>query len=411
MKKTKVLACGLLMSFCLTIGAPAYAADTTAENASATFNMQQVQDLVIKKNSSNKTLQLSIDALKIKRASINDTKDLANGQSGNAAYFREQMSKAEASGNNANYQYWAELYEAAVSAAGNIDTDELKYSLDSIDDSLDDTKKSASDLKVDLALTASVMYTSILEQQQNIDTLQANLDLLLKQREIAQLRIDNGMATSSDYEDANINTTTLASNLTQAKIALTDTKRTLNDMMGRDLNAPIELAPFEVDETIYPAPIVNSETVSQATEDSYTIYQLKREIDNLKVKAKETDDSTTKKDYANQIAQKELELSQSKTNVDTTLKAKADAITNKGNVYRTAMAAYNKAVTDADYAKMKLDLGMISQLEYQQQEATLLEKKAAQTTAAYNYYFARLEYDYYKNGVSLTNYNQVKSLV
>ena len=271
-------------------------------------------------------------------------------------------------------------------------------------------KKSQSDLKADLELSATKMYTSILTTQKQADLVEQQLELMIKNRQIAQLRIDNGMAVEGDYQDANISTTETAATLTQLKAGLSDLKRSLNDMMGRDLDAPFNLAPYEVSSNVLPAPDITTSSISKATENNYDLYTAKRKLQNLWDDYYDADNSTTKDMLYTQIQQQKLVVSKAETSIDTTLKAKADAITNAGKNFQNAQASYEKAQKDMEYAQMKYDLGMISQLELEQQKLDLLQKEYNQLNASYTYYFSRLVYEYYFNGINLTYYNQLAAM-
>lgn len=419
MKKVKGVACGLVLMMSIGVAMPVMAADTATTAASKTndgeaavptLNLTDVQKLVVSNNISNKDMQLSINLLKQQQSSVDDQRDGLTAN--NLEYYRQKMVEAETKGDTAEYAKWYAAYQTELGSTTVSDSTkkQLDSKYDSYTDSIKDTKKSQSDLKTDLELSAAKMYTTILTTQKQVDLVEQQLELMLKNRQIAQLRIDNGMAVEGDYQDANISTTETAATLTQLKAGLSDLKRSLNDMMGRELDAPFNLAPYDVSSNVLPAPDITTSSISKATENNYDLYTAKRTLQNLWDEYYDAEDSTTKDILYTQIQQQKLAVSKAETSIDTTLKAKADAITNNGKSFQNAQASYEKAQKDMEYAQMKYDMGMISQLELEQQNLDLLQKEYNQLSASYKYYFSRLVYEYYFNGINLTYYSQLAAM-
>lgn len=414
MNKIKIIACTTLLCMGMAVSNVAFGAESSEMNSTSAFTLEDVQKLVVHNNPNLKKLQISLDNLDLSKNLINDQKSDLNSANYSREYILNKMASLEEAINAGDADAKA-TYEALSNQLASMpSTDTVSTQKDSLNDSLTDVVNNAEDLayqqkvlKPDLEMTASALYTKILETENTIELLEKNLELAIKSREITQIQIENGLATEHDYLNANITVTQLSNQLTQAKTGLTTLKRTLNDLMGRDMNAPLKLAEFTVDQTIYTSPLVNASVVEDTTNQSYTLYQLERELKELKQDRKDADTASERREITNKIELKQLEIDSAKVSVDKTLKAKADNISTTANTLRAAQNSYSKATQDLEYAKLKYDLGMISQIEYLQQEAATLESKNTLTSAEYAYYYARLEFDYYKNGIPLDNYSSI----
>ena len=415
MNKMKAIACTTLLCVGMNISSIAFASEVSTANP--VFTLEDVQKLVVNHNPNLKNIQLSLDNLSLSKSKVNDQKSDLNSSNYSREYILNKMASLEeaVSAGDADAKAMYEALSAQLSAMPTTDSvatqkDSLNDSLTSIVNSEEDAEYQQKVLKPDLEMTASALYTNILETENGIELLEKNLELAIKSREVTRIQINNGLATENDYLNANITVNQLSEKLTQAKSSLTTLKRTLNDLMGRDMNASLELADFTVDQTIYSSPTVNQAIVDDTTTNSYDIYKLERELKELEQDRKDADTASERRELTNKMELKQLEIDSAKTSVDKTLKSKSDKVTSTANALRTAQESYTKAEQDLEYAKMRYDLGMVSQIVYLQQEATTLESKNALTSATYNYYYARLELDYYKNGVPLDTYSSYSAL-
>ena len=285
-----------------------------------------------------------------------------------------------------------------------------RQSAESSVDTAENTKKDAENTKDDLAVqmryTAAQLVVQEQQLEQSIALLQKQYDLAVKQQDLAKLQRELGLVTDLDSTNSHISASQVAAQLNQTKDSLTNVKRAINVMIGRSANAELNIAPVEISTVISTTPAYSDELVKTIKSKSYSLKTLQRDIndyrdqaDDLRATGVTASDTYAAIDY--QIELKKLEMKNSESDLADTVKSVIDEVKTTGETYRNNQMAYSAAQTTYEQTQLKYDLGMISALEMQSAEATLLKAATDNNTAAYNHYLANLKYQALTQGITL----------
>ena len=408
MKKLKASVCALLVGSMMFFSLPALAAEE--ENTATgipTFSLEEVKTLV-EKNSANRDayeLQESIYKL-TKKSTLEDMAELDT----NSEYWLEKMRQAEAAGDmeayNLAYNYYSSLNETYMKNAPTVES-----ALEQINDSLDDLDRQVGDLNTDLDLTATLLYTKLLELNDSRELMEQNLDLLMTNRQVVQLQQSLGMATDLDLSNINQQITNLTQSITTLDSGIDNIKRTLNNLMGFDLDYKFNIKPWETGVVLEDfIPMITDEMIETTLENDLTLEQLERKMGYTRSDIKKSSDTSEIASLKNDLKSLELQYDNQETAVKNTLNSYRIALVDAKNAYINAQSAYDIAKTNLDIAQTKYDLGMISALSLESEKMNLEQAQSTLTSAEYDYYFAKIDYELYQKGKILTVYDSCKKM-
>lgn len=216
------------------------------------------------------------------------------------------------------------------------------------------------------------------------------------------------MSVELDISAKVLESSQTASKLKQAQDGLAVIKRQINDLIGRPVNAELNLAPVELTTNITPAPAYSNKLVEEITKASYKIKTFNRDIGNYRSEAEDLRSSgNTNSNQYNVIDRnidlKNLEIQTEKVTIANNVKSQLDKIDSTGRAYREAQINYEQAQKTYDYTKQRYDLGMISPLEFEAAELTLLQAEIQNMTAGYEHYLANESFKAMQKGISLSS--------
>jgi len=403
-KKLKGILCLVLICALMLPSFVVFAADNTTSPI-AELSLDDVKTLV-KKNSANRDsyeLQESIYSL----ARKNTLESLAELDT-NSEYWLGKMQEAEASGNmvayNTYYQYYSALEKAYQENAPSVED-----ALNQVNDALDDLDRQMADFDMDLDLMTTLIYSNILELEDSRELMEANLNLLIKNRNIVWLQQKMGMATDLDYANVNQQINSLTQSITALNSGITSLKRTLNNFMGFDLDFQFNLKPWDVSVSVDSVvPTITAEMIETALKNDLTLEQLDRKMDYAKSDIRNSVDDSEKASYRNDLKGLELQYDNQVTTVKNTLTSYRAAVVNAQNAYVNAQAAYDIAKRDLEIAQLKYDLGMISAIQMDSSKASFKQAENTLISARHDCYFAKVDYELYQKGTILTMYSTIK---
>ena len=445
MNKTKQIASALVltMSMTMTMAVPALAADTTGASTNTnativgqvkpnTFSLKDLQTLAVQKNTSVQTVNVSLklaengrmmagNALRDVENSLQAAANTSVDTSGIMQQMQELQQQIAATTDPTMKavleMQLAQLQSSAEAASSSMSSSyesliSARQSAESQVKSAENSEKDLENTKDELAIQMRYAMASLVisEQQleKQIELLEKSCALAAKSQEIAKLQEQLGLSTQLDTTASNINAAETTAQLNQAKDSLTTLKRQINVMAGRPANAELNIAPVEVPTTITKAPTYNNDLVKAVTNKNYSLKTLQRDINNYHDQAEDLRDSgyTGSDKYQAidyNIELKRIEMKDTETNVSNSLKSALDKINTTGETYRNKQQSYQKAQQYYEQTKMRYDLGMISQIEMQSAELTLLQAQTEEATAAYNHYLANEAYQALTKGVNVSS--------
>lgn len=442
----------LLLAGALAAGmaVPAFAAEATEETEEPAqeapkaepMTLEQIQQEVLRKNRLKTTMQLNLDKVAAGMSAIEDgLKDIKESQD-DAAHARRKASQAASQGQAGLGQIESNL--GSLGAAGQliggmtqIESGLLSGSVktasameDMVDtiadqqrDTLEDQQKELKNTKMDLNKTkedwdnealavTQLLVTKTVQVEDGISLLQQKQELLERVCRIEEKKADLGFSTNVDLSGKQLEVSEGAKDLQDAQDGLVLLKRQLNDLMGRELDAELNITPPQLTRTIETAPEYNEELLKTATEKSYKLKTLRRD------KQQAERDSNDMSKYDGQLKASRLDMDLAdvamegeKANIANDLKKKLDRINAAAATYQNKKDACQKARTEWEQQQASAKLGLLSAVELQALELQYEQTELALEAAAYDYDLAWKEYQMMMDGTTLDIYETYKAQI
>jgi hypothetical protein len=256
------------------------------------------------------------------------------------------------------------------------------------DDAYKDMSQTVENIEKSLDLAVESLYFTLLDMQDTIDLQNKNLSNMGMQLRIERLKKELGL---SNVESENM----LVTQYNMFKNAINELKSNcdvlcwqLNDMMGRELDAPLQI----VEEAVVPVKVFynKDEVYEEAVKNSLEIAQKERQIEN------NHKDMVSEKDRnQREILKKENSIAQNELiDLEIGMKEKIKALVDQleaGYVtWTTAVTEKEQAELSHQYNKARFDLGLIPQMQMDLSETAYLdavykEKKAARAWQLINH--------------------------
>jgi len=253
-------------------------------------------------------------------------------------------------------------------------------------------------LEEKMKLNLKEIYYKLVELSQTAKQVEISYQNLLEQRDITQTRFELGSATQLDLDKMNAKVLDLNNQLTYLKSVHETTKMKYNNLLGReDLTQNILL-----DETIkvntfdYNLVKVTKDTLEnqQAIKNAKRELELKFEEKDIFFRKAYTDYIKRKLSISNyKIAEMEFENAQKQLKID--IADKYFAIKKLQRELTVVDENKKNAEKDLEIAKIKLESGMITQLQYSDTENKLLQTKIEQIKKIQEHNLKIEQFDYF----------------
>ena len=438
-KTLKTVASAMVLTFGLSVmPAPAYAVSTNivAETqGKTTLTLSQIQDLAVIYNDTVDTLELSMKQIELqeqmtrnqKRKAQNslddfdvDTSDAEAGLAQMKAMLEEmeyQMKNPEAPPvDMTQYMILKSQYQSNASDLQSLNQqlnsgfDQTLDAINQLNDALDtmaenkkDLEQTMKDLEQIMRYTSAKMALSIVQLEETVDLLESQLAMIDKSIQVFELQQKLGMTTSLNVDTQKTSKVELQNTLNTTKEQLEDLKRSLNVLIGRNAANPLEVVPMELSGVITPAPQFTPELVNKFVEVNPKMETLLDERQDLKDSVKSDMGSDEKQQIEYQIQAKNQELTKQRQAAENELKSRIATINSNAVYYRVSKEKLAAEQKNYDIALKKFELGMISQMQLLQAEATLAQAELTNLGNGYQHYFDWLEYNLAKQGIDLNS--------
>ena len=408
-KTLKTVASAMVLTFGLSVmPAPAYAVSTNivAETqGKTTLTLSQIQDLAVIYNDTVDTLELSMKQIELqeqmtrnqKRRAQNSLDDLdvdmsaANAGIAQMKNVLETMKPLIESGQatpeqQLDYMLLQSEYQSSVSNVQSMNQqldsafDQTLDAIDQLNDALDtmaenkkDLEQTMKDLEQIMRYTSAKMALSIVQLEDTVKLLESQLAMVDKSIQVFELQQKLGMTTSLNVDTQKTSKVELQNTLNSRKEQLEDLKRSLNVLIGRNAANPLEVVPMELSGVITPAPQFTPELVNKFVEVNPKMETLLDERQDLKDSVKSDMGSDEKQQIEYQIQAKNQELTKQRQAAENELKSRIATINSNAVNYRVSKEKLVAEQKNYDIALKKFELGMISQMQLLQAEATLAQ--------------------------------------
>lgn len=432
-KKTlKMIASTVMLAFGMTVvplPALAVSSNIVAETKDKnTLTISQIQDLAVIYNDNAKNLQLQKKQLELQEQTLrNNRRDIENsinsmeGTSSDTAKKLQELlmrygGDEEAAKKDGEYWFLMNQYVSEQSMAASMQSsldsaisgiEQLNDSLDSIENGKDDLNKYTKDLETQMRYTAANLSLGIVQMDKGIELLEDQIALTEQSVKIAELQQKLGMNISTDVEKQQAALKEAKKGLEDQKESLSNLKRTLNLLIGRNAGNPLEVVPMNLPVAIDPAPAYTEKLIKQFTDNNYTLKTLERDKADLKEDGKNSNgelgsDELKKIDY--DIEAKDQSIKDQKQAISDDLKALLAKINSDGEAYQVSRQKYVTEKKNFEYAQKKYELGMISSIQLQQAELQLKQAEMTNMSNGYTYYLDWQKYYAAEKGVDMSKF-------
>lgn len=393
-----------------------------------TLTISQIQDLAVIYNDNAKNLQLQKKQLELQEQTLrNNRRDIENsinsmeGTSSDTAKKLQELlmrygGDEEAAKKDGEYWFLMNQYVSEQSMAASMQSsldsaisgiEQLNDSLDSIENGKDDLNKYTKDLETQMRYTAANLSLGIVQMDKGIELLEDQIALTEQSVKIAELQQKLGMNISTDVEKQQAALKEAKKGLEDQKESLSNLKRTLNLLIGRNAGNPLEVVPMNLPVAIDPAPAYTEKLIKQFTDNNYTLKTLERDKADLKEDGKNSNgelgsDELKKIDY--DIEAKDQSIKDQKQAISDDLKALLAKINSDGEAYQVSRQKYVTEKKNFEYTQKKYELGMISSIQLQQTELQLKQAEMTNMSNGYTYYLDWQKYYAAEKGVDMSKF-------
>ena len=393
-----------------------------------TLTISQIQDLAVIYNDNAKNLQLQKKQLELQEQTLrNNRRDIENsinsmeGTSSDTAKKLQELlmrygGDEEAAKKDGEYWFLMNQYVSEQSMAASMQSsldsaisgiEQLNDSLDSIENGKDDLNKYTKDLETQMRYTAANLSLGIVQMDKGIELLEDQIALTEQSVKIAELQQKLGMNISTDVEKQQAALKEAKKGLEDQKESLSNLKRTLNLLIGRNAGNPLEVVPMNLPVAIDPAPAYTEKMIKQFTDNNYTLKTLERDKADLKEDGKNSNgelgsDELKKIDY--DIEAKDQSIKDQKQAISDDLKALLAKINSDGEAYQVSRQKYVTEKKNFEYTQKKYELGMISSIQLQQAELQLKQAEMTNMSNGYTYYLDWQKYYAAEKGVDMSKF-------
>ncbi|MBQ5682147.1 MAG: TolC family protein [Peptococcaceae bacterium] len=438
-KTLKTVASAMVLTLGLSVmPAPAYAVSTNivAETqGKTTLTLSQIQDLAVIYNDTVDTLELSMKQIELqeqmtrnqKRKAQNSLDDLdvdmsaaeaglaqmkmaldamkpliESGQATPEQQLDYMLLQSEYQSNASNVLSMNQQLDSAFDQTMDA-INQLNDALDTMAENKKDLEQSMKDLEQIMRYTSAKMALSIVQLEDSVKLLESQLAMVDKSIQVFELQQKLGMTTSLNVDTQKTSKVELENTLNTTKEQLEDLKRSLNVLIGRNAANPLEVVPMKLSGVITPAPQFTPELVNKFVEVNPKMETLLDERQDLKDSVKSDMGSDEKQQIEYQIQAKNQELTKQRQAAENELKSRIATINSNAVNYRVSKEKLAAEQKNYDIALKKFELGMISQMQLLQAEATLAQAELTNLSNGYQHYFDWLEYNLAKQGIDLNS--------
>ena len=419
------------------VPAPAFAVSTNVvaeTEGKNTLTLSEIQELAVLYNDTVDSLELNIKQIENQEMmtrnqkrkaenSLNDIDSTTSGVMGDIDFDAELVRlKAELAAEEAKpvrdenkirlLKNQIDLYEAeksAVDSAADMmyeqtisQIDQLDDALDQLADGKDDLQDAIEDLEHIMRYTSAQLALSIVQLTDSVELMEKQIALIDKSIAVYELQEQLGMATTISVDSQRTSKVEAENQLRDTKEQLDNLKRSLNQLIGRPVNNPLEVVPMELTGVIDPAPKFTQELINEFVEINPQMVTLLEEREDLKDSVKKDMGSDEKQDIEYQIQAKDMELKKQRQAAEDDLKAMIATIEKNAVNYRVSKEKLATEQKNFAIAQKKYELGMISQMQLMQNEMALAQAELTNLSNGYQHYFDWQQFKLARQGIDMS---------
>lgn len=423
-KTVKTVASAMVVAFGLSImPSPAFAVSTNIvadTEGKTTLTLSEIQELAVLYNDTLDTLELNLKQIELQEQMTRNQRRKVNNQiqsfgnsdtSSGSDSLQGVISSENASSEDKILAGTLSGLLSQMSAAQTSESafeqlvdgrEQLDDALDQLADGKDDLEKSIEDLEQIMRYSSAQLALSIVQLTESVELMEKQLELLDKSINVYELQETLGMVTTVDVDSQRTSKIEAENQLRTTKEQLDNLKRSLNVLIGRAADTPLEVVPMELSGVINPAPTFTQELINEFVEVNPKMVSLLDERQDLKDSVKKNMGSDEKQDIEYQIQAKTQELKTQRQTAENDLKEMIATIEKNAVNYRVSKEKLETEQKNYEIAQKKYELGMISQLQLWQSELTLLQAELTNLSNGYQHYFDWQKYYLAQQGIDVS---------
>lgn len=425
-KKLKIIS--LILALNLLFLVPALAQEEKPILKNNTLTLDQVRELAIENSRAAQDARLGLEYAGVKKDQVanqffgvrdarreasvkgNPAGELVIATTKNMARIKQEIAELEKSGATNTERYAALQQQLALensqlgvlsSLGGVQDLMSAEKQAEAgklqAEDAYNATKVQVADAEKKIEFGAESMYLQALQIEETLDILEQNETFMYKLLEVEKVKKDVGMSLETDIKTQAVTTSDSSKEWRYWNDKHATTLKVINDLIGRDLNAPLKLTPVEV--RIGPRQQYD-QVLEESIKNSGTIKEEKRKIE------RNQDDRGAYKSrsdeyslYLKEEKQSNSAIEKVKTDNEVNLKNLFTELSSKEKTYELSQVTLENSEKILEQNRLKYEVGMISKLELEKAELTYKNAVSDVKQAAYDYYLITREIEMAKEGV------------
>lgn len=328
--------------------------------------------------------------------------ELSASDKAELALLRQQLSQAEA----AVAAAYAATESSFQSAISNIE--QLNNTLDGYDDEQDDLDKTVADWQTQVRMIAEVLCMQVTQYEKNIELLEKQITLAEKSLNLAKVQQELGMALTTDVQNSQVSLEEAKQSLETAEENLSNVKRQINVLIGRDQDSDLEVVAMSVPVIVSSIPTYSEALVKEFVDSDYTLKTYERSIANYKDEVDGETDSDILQAADNKIESVKLTIEERERTIANNVKSQLAKMTANKASYETSQAKVTTERKNLEVVQKKYALGMVTTSELLQAEISYQNAVVIHWKNSYSYYLDWQEYKAMKEGISLTTYSSYR---
>ncbi|SMB88304.1 Outer membrane efflux protein [Desulfonispora thiosulfatigenes DSM 11270] len=423
MKKLKAISLSLALTMFLSV--PAFAG-TEMPSLSNTLSLEQVKKLAVENSRSAKDARIGLEYAEVKKDQVanqylgvrdarreaavrgNPAGKLVEATVGSIKNINAQIAATNPSKEPEKYallqqQLALENSQLGVlTSLGGVDDlmameDKAETGKLQAEDAYNTTKNKVRDAEKIIEFSAESMYLQALQVEKMLDILNQKEQFMNKLLKVEKIKKEAGMTLDTNITTQAVSTSDSSKELRYWKDKHQTTLKVINDLIGRDLNAPLKLQ--EVNVRIK-ARDKYEEVLDQSIKNSGTIAEQKRLIernqdDRGSVKSRSDEYSL----YLKEEKRSNLAIEKVKIDNEVNVKNLFTDLSAKEKSYELAQVTLENSKKILEQNKLKFEVGMISKIELEQAELSFQSAVSDLQKASYDYYLVTRQIEMAKEGV------------
>lgn len=265
------------------------------------------------------------------------------------------------------------------------------------EESYEDSKVAEASYAKQLDYEIEKLYISILTQQNSLETMQLESQIAELELQMEKTRLQMGVSTQTQVYEKSKSLTALQQNIAAAGQNIRAAEGTLNDIMGRDYDAELELVAFNWTSTVEVPDY--STLLTKTAVRNQTLKQAERAIEDAEDELDDSDDFYDRMVLTVEIEEKKLQLQDEKLKLSQSVENLINEITSRQEAYETAQLNCQNAQQQYTWDQKRFELGQISELTLLNSEISYLNAKNQQASESYALFLAEQSLQLAEKGI------------